>query len=144
MTRTTDEPDRGGGSVSAPMAIAMLALIAVSGLAIDGARKAQQIATADAVAEEAARAGGQVVDLAAVQRGEATLDPDNARAAALEYLEAAGVAGEVFVVAPDRIRVEVVLRQPTVLLGLVGIDEISATGSAEADVVPYQPGPAGG
>ncbi|GAA3239669.1 MULTISPECIES: TadG family pilus assembly protein [Pseudonocardia] len=144
MTRTEDERDRGGGSVSAPMAIAMLALIAVSGLAIDGARKAQQIATADATAEEAARAGGQVVDLAAVQRGEAALDPNNARAAAQEYLEAAGVTGEVFLVAPDRIRVEVVLRQPTVLLGLVGVDEISATGSAEADVVPSQPGPAGG
>ncbi len=144
MTRTEDERDRGGGSVSAPMAIAMLALIAVSGLAIDGARKAQQIATADATAEEAARAGGQVVDLAAVQRGEAALDPNNARAAAQEYLEAAGVTGEVFLVAPDRIRVEVVLRQPTVLLGLVGVDEISATGSAEADVVPSQPGSAGG
>ncbi|MBW0107253.1 hypothetical protein I4I84_00610 [Pseudonocardia sp. KRD-182] len=144
MTRTEDERDRGGGSVSAPMAIAMLALIAVSGLAIDGARKAQQIAAADATAEEAARAGGQVVDLAAVQRGEAALDPNNARAAAQEYLEAAGVTGEVFLVAPDRIRVEVVLRQPTVLLGLVGVDEISATGSAEADVVPSPPGLAGG
>jgi hypothetical protein len=141
---TEDGRDRGGGSVTAPMAIAMLALIAVSGLAIDGARKAQQIATADAVAEEAARAGGQVVDLAAVQRGEAALDPDDARAAAQEYLSAAGVTGEVRVVAPDRIRVEVVLRQPTVLLGLVGIDEISATGSAEADVVPSPPVPAGG
>ncbi|QJY47790.1 hypothetical protein [Pseudonocardia broussonetiae] len=144
MTRTEDERDRGGGSVSAPMAIAMLALIAVSGLAIDGARKAQQIATADAVAEEAARAGGQVVDLAAAQRGEAALDADDARAAAQEYLGAAGVTGEVFVVAPDRIRVEVVLRQPTVLLGLLGVDEISATGSAEADVVPSRPAPASG
>lgn len=143
MTRTEDARERGGGSVSVPMAIAMLALIAVSGLAIDGARKAQQIATADAVAEEAARAGGQAVDLAAVRRGEAALDPDDARAAAREYLGAAGVTGEVFVVAPDRIRVEVTLRRPTVLLGLVGIDEISATGSAEADVVPSAPGPDG-
>lgn len=144
MTRTEGERDRGGGSVSAPMAIAMLALIAVSGLAIDGARKAQQVAAADAVAEEAARAGGQIVDVAAAQRGEAVLDPDDARAAAQAYLGAAGVTGEVFVVAPDRIRVEVVLRRPTVLLGLVGIYEISATGSAEADVVPSEPGPAGG
>jgi len=143
MTRTENEPERGGGSVSAPMAIALVALIAVSGLAIDGARKAQQIATADAVAGEAARAGGQALDPTAVQRGEATLDPDDARAAAEEYLGAAGVTGEVIVLTPNRIRVEVTLRRPTVLLGLVGIDEISATGSAEADVVPSTPGPEG-
>lgn len=144
MTPVEPARERGGGAVSVPMAIALLALLMVAGLAIDGARRAQQIATADALAEEAARAGGQAVDLIALQRGDPALDPDDASAAAQDYLNAAGVSGQVVVVAPDRIRVQVTLRRPTVLLGLVGIDEIIATGSAEADVVPAAPGPGGG
>jgi Flp pilus assembly protein TadG len=128
--------ERGGGAVTVPMAVAMLALLAVVGLAVDGARAVQQIATADAIAEEAGRAGGQALDMVALQRGQVAVDTAVARAAVQAYLADAGASGEVTVLAPDRIRVEVTLSAPTVLLGLVGIPEITASGSAEADLIP--------
>jgi hypothetical protein len=141
---STKERERGGGAVSVPVAVAMLALLAVLGLAVDGARKAQQIASADALAEEAARAGGQAIDLTRVQRGEPALNAADARAAAQDYLTSARATGRVIVLGPGRIRVEVTLSRATVLLGLVGIDEITATGAAEADLIVARPEQAGG
>ena len=134
--------ERGGGAVSVPVAVLLLALLAVAGLAVDGARKAQQVATADAVAEEAARAGAQAVDLTAAQRGQARLDPTAARTAAQRYLTATGVPGTVTVTG-DRIQVDVTATTPTVLLGLVGVETITSTGSAQAQLVATTPDPGG-
>jgi Protein of unknown function (DUF1152) len=136
------ERERGGGAVSVPIAIMLSAMLAVAGLGVDGVRKAQHVATADALAEEAGRAGAQAVDPAAAQRGVARLDPAGARAAAERYLAATGTTGTVTVRA-DRVDVDVTLRTPTVLLGLVGIDTISTTGSAEVQLVPTIPLPDG-
>ena len=132
----------GAPSPSRPR-IAVLALFVIVGLGVDGVRKAQQVATADAVAEEAARAGGQALDPAALAAGQAVLDPAGAMAAAQNYLTAADVVGTVTIPGPDRVHVDVTLQQPTVLLGLIGIDKITATGSADADVVVAGPGPVG-
>jgi hypothetical protein len=137
------ERERGGGAVSIPVVVALLALLAVAGLAVDGARKAQQIATADAVAEEAARAGAQAVDLAAARHGQPALDPAQARAAAQRYLAATGTAGTV-TVAADRIRVDVTITAPTVLLGLAGVDTITTAGSGEAQLLATSPTAGGG
>jgi hypothetical protein len=133
--------DRGGGVLAAPAAILILALILMVGLGVDAVRKAQQIATADAVAEEAARAGGQALDPTALRQGRVQLDTARARAAAADHLAAAGVRGTATLVAPDRIRVEVTTSRPTVLLGLIGVDDLTTTGSAEAEAVTI---PAGG
>lgn len=138
----TSAREQGGGAVSVPVAVLLLALLAVAGLAVDGARKGQQVANADAVAEEAARAGAQAVDLAAAQRGQARLDPSAAHAAAQRYLAAAGITGTVTVTG-DRIQVDVTLTTRTVLLGLVGVDTVTATGSAEAQLVATTPAAGG-
>lgn len=149
---TIDQPDhpnpiaprtaeRGGGSVSVPMAILILAAAVVIGLAIDGVRAAQGLARADAVAEEAARAAGQAFDPVAVARGTPAVDPTAAVATARAYLYAAGAAGTVEITAPDRVRVRATLTRPTVLLGLLGQPELISTGSAEASLV--QVGPTG-
>lgn len=135
--------EQGGGAFTVPAAIALLAMFIIIGLGVDGVRKAQQVATADAVAEEAARAGGQALDPTALASGRAVLNPAGAMAAAQGYLTAAGVVGTVSIPAPGRVHVDVTLRRPTVLLGLIGIDEITATGSADADVVVADPGPVG-
>ena len=134
--------ERGGGAVSVPVAVLLLALLAVAGLAVDGARTAPQVATADAVAEEAARAGAQAVDLAAAQRGQARLDPTAARTAAQRYLTATGMSATVTVTG-DRIQVDVTATTPTVLLGLVGVETITSTGSAQAQLVATTPDPGG-
>lgn len=134
-----DDNERGGGALSAPTAIAAIALLAAIGLGIDGARAAQGLATADAVAEEAARAAGQAIDLTALRGGVAAVDPADAVDAARQHLAAAGVDGDVIVVGPQRIRVETRIIRPTVLLGLVGRNEITSTGEAEALLVPVGP-----
>lgn len=135
-----DEGERGGGALSVPAAISVLALAIAIGLGIDGVRAAQGLATADAVAEEAARAAGQALDVATARRGSAAVDPVAAATAAQRYLETAGVPGTVAVVDPQRIRVEVSITRPTVLLGLIGRPEISSTGQADALLIPVAPG----
>lgn len=133
------DAERGGGAVSGPMAIAVLALLAAIGLGIDGARAAQGLATADAVAEEAARSAGQALDLSALRRGTASVDPTDAVTAAQDYLATAGVDGTVTVLGPQRIRVRTSITRPTVLLGLLGRPEITSSGEADAVLVPLDP-----
>ena len=129
----------GGGSVSAPMAILVLAAALVLGLVVDGVRAAQGLARADAVAEEAARAAGQELDPLALAAGMPAVDPDAAADAARAYLAAAGATGTVDIIGPDRIRVDTTLVQPTVILGLIGRTELTSTGSAEAVLVTVNP-----
>lgn len=130
--------ERGGGAVSAPMAIAVLALLAVIGLGIDGVRAAQGLARADALAEEAARAAGQILDVAELQRGVVVIDDGAAASAAVAYLHQSDAEGTASIIG-DRVRVEVRISQPTVLLGLVGRTVIVSTGSAEALLVTTVP-----
>lgn len=128
--------ERGGGAVSAPMAIAVLGLFVAVGLGVDGARAAQGLAHADAVAEEAARAAGQAIDVARIRRGDVAIDPRKATEAARRYLSQTDVDGDVIVVGPQRIRVQTRVTRPTVLLGLAGRDSITSTGSAEVVLKP--------
>jgi hypothetical protein len=131
--------DRGGGTVSAPMAIMILAAAVAVGLAVDGVRAGQGVARADAVAEEAARAAGEAFDPVSLVRGRAVVEPGAAVTAARAYLDAAGATGTVHIVGPDRIRVDTELTQPTILLGLIGRPEMTSTGSAEAVLRPVAP-----
>jgi len=126
-----NERDCGGGALAVPAAIIMLALVLCLGLGVDGVRKAQLLATAAATAEEAARAGGQELDTVALRRGLVALDPDLARAAALEYLAEAGVTGTVEF-ADGAIGVRVTATRRTAFLGLMGLDEVTAEGYGEA------------
>jgi hypothetical protein len=128
--------ERGGGTVSAPMAIVVLAAAVAVGLAVDGVRAAQGVARADAVAEEAARAAGEAFDPVSLVRGQAVVEPAAAVTAARAYLDAAGATGTVRIVGPDRIRVDTELTRPTILLGLIGRPELTSTGSAEAVLQP--------
>lgn len=130
--------EQGGGAVSVPMAIAVLALFAVIGLGIDGVRAAQGLARADALAEEAARAAGQILDVAELQRGRVVIDDGAAVNAAVAYLHQSDADGTASITG-DRVRVEVRISQPTVLLGLLGRTEIVSTGSAEALLVTTVP-----
>lgn len=131
--------ERGGGAVSVPMAIAVLAMLVVIGLAIDGVRAAQGQATAESVAAEAARTAGQSLDLPQLRRGVATVDPTRAVAAARAYLDDAGVIGTATLLGPEQIQVDVTISRPTVLLGLIGIDHTTSHGTAVAHLVPVSP-----
>jgi hypothetical protein len=108
-----------------------LGLLAMAGLVIDGGEKLVAQRRANHLAEQAARAGAQAVDIGAVRTGRPALDPAAAHAAAAGYLAAAGYRGSV-TVGPDSVGVTVVDRQPTAVLGLLGIHHLEVTGRGQA------------
>ena len=119
------------------VAISVLGLLLLVGLVADGGAKLRATQRADATAAEAARAGGQALDLAdAVAGTPDRVDRAVAIRAAQAYLDAAGAVGTV-AVSDDRTRLLVTVQAtaPTAFLGLIGINQVSATGSAQATLV---------
>jgi Flp pilus assembly protein TadG len=133
---------RDQGQVTAFVATMLLALFVMAGLVIDGGYALAARRRAVDEASEAARAGAQAL---AVEDYRATgvlrLDPAAAVAAAQTFLVPTGHPGDV-TVADDRVRVQVTVVQPTALLRMIGIGELTVTGRAEARSVrdPGSPG----
>ncbi|MBN1171056.1 MAG: hypothetical protein JXA67_02680 [Micromonosporaceae bacterium] len=128
---------RDEGRVALLVIVLAVAVLAMIGLSVDGGGKIRALQRADHLASEAARAAGQAIDgPQAIQGGDKIVDPVAAVAAAQNYLAAAGVTGTVSV-SPDRqhIIVTVTIVYPTVFLGLVGIETLTATRQATAAVV---------
>ena len=123
------------GSISVLAAVLVPGLLLIIGLAVDGGAKVQAIERADAVAEEAARAGGQALDQAAALRGQVRVDPPAAIAAAQAYLHRSSVAGTVTVVDRHTIAVDTTVEQPTVFLDLIGVRTFTVHGHGTAELV---------
>ncbi len=124
------------GSLSLFFVVAALALLVTVGLVVDGGGKIRALQRADAVAAEAARAGGQaIVESRAVRGQGAVTDPVRARGAAEDYLAAAGVTGTVTVLDGTRLQVETSVGYDPVFLDLVGVGTQTATGAAEVRLV---------
>lgn len=127
------DPER--GSVSLLVVFAAVALLLVVALVVDGGRKVQAVAQASALAEEAARAGAQALDPAALAQGHpAVVDRARARAAAVAYLSAAAAAGTATATA-TAIEVHVTLTRPTVFLAATGITSVTGTGTGRAELL---------
>lgn len=123
------------GSISVLAAALVPGLLLIIGLAVDGGAKVQAIEHADAIAEEAARAGGQALDQAAALRGQVRVDPPAAVAAAQTYLHHTGVAGTVTVVDGHTLTVDTTVEQPTVFLDLIGVRTFTVHGHGTAELV---------
>ncbi len=122
------------GGIAVFTAIVAVALLGIIGLVLDGGGKLRATERADALAIEAARAAGQAIDPASAITGEAIhVDPQAASAAALAYLQRAGVSGQV-TVSPDRTRLTVTVHSSydTRFLTAIGIDSMSVTGHGTA------------
>jgi hypothetical protein len=112
----------------------MMVGLLLAALLFDGAAAMTAKASALQVAQQAARAGADQIDLAALRStGQLQLDPAAAEAAALTWLEQAGATGSV-TATTEQIAVTVTVTRPTVLLGAVGITTftLSATATAQA------------
>jgi len=134
--------DHERGALTLMLAMLMVALLALAGLVIDGGRKLNENASADAVAQEAARAGaGMVNTSAAYASGSFRVDPGQAVSAARAYLAGAGYKGSVTVTGADQIRVTVTVTEHTLVLSLIGIDTMKAKGTAVASLVAGVTGP---
>jgi len=123
-------PDERGASLSAFVAVVVVALLAMGGLAIDGGAQSAARRECQQVATEAARAAS---DAGALLRASGRAgDADEMRAAALAVLAAhPGLSGGV-TVAAGQIRVEASRTVDTSFLSLVGIGTLRASGQAEA------------
>jgi Flp pilus assembly protein TadG len=141
MTATSPTNPRGGdreaGSVTLFFVVAALALFAMVGLVVDGGTKIRAAQQADALAEEAARAGGQAISLPPAIRGDpAVAEPLQAAAAAHRYLTENDITGTVRIADGGRaITVRVSVTRPTVLLGMLGIASMTVQGHAQARLV---------
>ncbi|MFJ1839802.1 TadE/TadG family type IV pilus assembly protein [Streptomyces sp. NPDC088175] len=127
--------DRGGVTVF--VAICVLALIGLIGIAIDGGSKMRAVERADYLAGEAARAGGQAIDPAQAVTGTAiVVDPQAATAAAQAYLQSAGATGTVSVSGDGRtITVTIAGSYDTKFLSVAGISSLSVIGHGKATLL---------
>jgi Flp pilus assembly protein TadG len=119
------------------LAITVLGLLVLLGLVVDGGAKIRAVQHADAVAADAARAGGQSINVPAAITGAApTVDARAAIAAANTSLRRADVTGTVYVTdAGQSLNVEVTTTTRTIFLGLIGITTITVHGHAHVTLV---------
>jgi hypothetical protein len=112
----------------------MLVGLLMTGLVFDGGAAMATKASALTVAQQAARAGADQLDLTTLRTtGEVQLDPAAAEQVAAWWLEQADVAGTVSATT-ELVTVTVTATGSAVLLSVVGITsyELSATATADA------------
>ncbi|MEU5329240.1 TadE/TadG family type IV pilus assembly protein [Streptomyces parvus] len=125
------------GGVVVFVAICTVALLGLIGIILEGGGKMRAAERADAVAMEAARAGGQALDPAGAVTGTGVrADPAAATAAAYAYLSSAGVSGRVSASADGRkLTVTVNDTYVTKILPVVGIGSMAVTGHGTATLL---------
>jgi Flp pilus assembly protein TadG len=131
-TEATTRPDR--GSMSVFMAMSALAILMVMGLLVDGGGALNASNRATSLAQEAARTAGEQLDPAQAIEGTAiTIDPEAARAAALNYLANANVQGDVQITdGGQTLTVTVRDTYATHFASLFGVGTIRVDGTATA------------
>ena len=134
LQRRCQQADAERGAISTFLAVLVPGLLLIIGLAVDGGAKVAATQRANAIADEAARAGGQALDVAAALAGRIQLDPAAAVAAAQDYLDRNGVQGAVTIVDGDTLQVTATISEPTSFLGLIGISTFTVEGSGTADL----------
>jgi hypothetical protein len=117
-------------------AVAVVGLLVLLGLVVDGGAKVRAVQRADTLAGEAARAGGQAINVPGVIAGRRPVaDPAAAASAAQQYLAANGVTGTVTIAADGRaLQVTVTATSPTVFLGLIGVTTLTVHGHASVEL----------
>ena len=125
--------DERGLSITPFVAVIFAALIMTAGLVIDGGQKVAAASRAETAAAGAGRAAGNAAATQELGAG----DPVGAAiAAARNYLAGQpGVSGLVSVSA-GVIEVRTQATEPTILLSVIGIDAVTGTGRAQANIVP--------
>ena len=130
--RTRDER----GSISVWFATASFAMIILVGMAVDLGGKVHTQQKARSAAAQAARTGAQEVQGSTAVRGEdLRVDINAAKAAAMDYLHAAGLEGNARVVDGDTLIVTTTDTYTSKFLGIIGLDNMQVTGEASARLI---------
>ena len=134
--RRRQQPDAERGAIGVFLVVLVPGLLLIIGLAVDGGAKVQATQRANAIADEAARSGGQAIDVSAALAGDLRVDVPAAVAAAQDYLARSGVQGRVTAVDGDTLQVTTSINEPTTFLGVIGISSFTVQGTGTADLVP--------
>jgi Flp pilus assembly protein TadG len=119
------------GSFTAFMAVFCVALFVLIGLVVDAGRAIAARSAAMSEAEQAARAGAGQLSVGALRSGQVEIDPVAAVQAADAYLAAIGQPGTASVVG-QMVTVHISTDEPTVILGIVGVNRIVVSVTASA------------
>jgi len=119
------------GSFAVFVAVLAVGLFALFGLVIDGGRAVAAQNDAAGEAEQAARIGAGQISVDAIRLGTLEVDPATAISAAQQYLRATGSAG-VITVAGQTVTVHIQSAEPTLILGIIGVRQISISATASA------------
>jgi hypothetical protein len=125
------------GAMSSFVAVIALAMLMAAGLVLDGGRKVAALQRATHLADGAARAGAQAIDLDALRTtGELRVLPDQATTRATDYLASLGQTGQVSV-SGESVTVTISLTVDPLLLP---IGAITVTATQTAAAVTEEPG----
>lgn len=119
------------GLVSVWTAVALVAFIVIIGIGVDFSGHARMSQEARAVADEAARAGGQQLQLTS---GRARPDVHKAILAANTYVAGSSFTGTSYVRGGTIVEVTVTGQYPCVFLSIIGISSLPIKESGAADV----------
>ena len=124
------------GAVSVWIVTTAVTMMLCVGLAVDLSCHVHAKQRAQAIAAEAARAGGQQLQAAAAVRGEAAIvDATAAIGAARTYLAGVpDVTGTVTLASGGRVEVATTSTYTTKILSMIGITTLPVTGEAEVDI----------
>jgi Flp pilus assembly protein TadG len=137
-------PDGERGALSLMIVVLFVALIALAGIVVDGGAKLAAYQNAEALAQEAARAGATSVDVSrAYGTGSFVVDPGLAASAADSYLNAADSylkspgnnTYSVSTIGIRAIEVSVTITEPTRFLSIIGLPSFTVRRSATASLV---------
>ncbi len=124
------------GSITTTVPLLVLTVMVLVGFAFDGGNVITAHRRAVNLAEQAARAGAERLDIAALRsRGQYRLDRAAARAAAVAYLANTGTRGQVQLgrdTDGDYVEVVVDWTQPALFAGLLGRSRFAGTGRGRA------------
>lgn len=124
------------GQVAPIAAVMLLGLVVLAGLVVDGGMLFASRRDLQGIADGAVRAGAMALDEASLRGGESSelrLDPERALTEVRDYLTSVGFSGRSQIV-PERNRVEVVLelQRRTLVMGIVGIRDVTVRASSTA------------
>jgi Flp pilus assembly protein TadG len=125
------------GAAAVILVVLAPVLFALAGLVLDGGRAIAARQQAADLAEQAARAGADSLDVNTLRAtGQDTINPAAAQAAACRYVTVSEPgSGCTVAVSGGQVTVTVATSTPTVLLGLIGINTFHTTGWASADAI---------
>lgn len=139
--RLSPRPRDDRGAISVWFATAALAMVTLVGMTVDLGGKVHAQQQARSAAAQAARTGAQEVQGSTAIRGEdLRVDVYAAKAAAQDYLRAAGVEGTVTVVEGATLIVRTTDTYDSKFLGIIGLDSMKVTGEASARLIRAQGG----